>query len=899
MIKTISLSGDGRAMSIERCIILIPFVIFTIAIAAIFSPNKIAKNSSFLLGDENVQNGKMAGPIPDIVFVSRQRLQKGAFNLDSMYSMPGVGPNSRFRPCIPGKLQIRKQNFGALVTLIDGSNPNLASLNLVDVNGPDVSYDGTQILFAGLVKAPVNKPYNTNPENELGAWRIYKINKDGTGLTQLTFTDITINSAQFNAPGSTLNDFSLYDDIDPIWLPDGRICFVSTRYPGNSDYATTRVTNLFVMNADGTNMHRITTEANGAERPVIDPITGQIVYSRWWRNSRFPFDNMATISNNTNTGFLQKAGLGHNKPYANTTNNGFISFNGWTCTAINPDGTNLHLLAGRRDNFENFQTYGCSFTSSGEIISNYFPDDILFFESGFGGIRKHARGAGSYTYIAGYTGLDSQLSYPLNTPDTTKHFYSIKGYASDVTVLPDNRIIFSSCQNNKQEYGIYICDSDGTNRVLIYNKTSTAEMRAKPVIVRSLPPVITDQVTAVASAYPPLENGPYNIDGNFTFKSLNVYANGPIDMDITSAPRIGEAGSIRFFISHQRKRSRSDPQLDWPILLKELTIPASGEIITTLPANQPLFEQLRTPSAKGYKVPITGLPYISENAHVAGMNFSPPGTTAQCIGCHRGHTMIPLPANLADAEFTNLAPGATLQASQGSTITSNYLIDRKSQLTFATGQYWNSDKNNFTNQWVKMKFPVSIKIKNVRLFNVPFGGIKNSTLQLTSVQVLLYSDTACTQLVASKTVNQNISVNGTDVTFNNIIAKGVQVKFLGVTGMFNGFPRVACAEIEVIASGSITTPKLMSENTSEDIADVDVFPNPTTNDVNINVSKLKGEVTAYAIYDLNGKIVSYINLSEASSKFVNVDLSSQQTGVYFVKLFFNDTESKTVRVMKF
>ncbi|MBL0052730.1 MAG: hypothetical protein IPP29_15065 [Bacteroidetes bacterium] len=134
-----------------------------------------------------------------------------------------------------------------------------------------------------------------------------------------------------------------------------------------------------------------------------------------------------------------------------------------------------------------------------------------------------------------------------------------------------------------------------------------------------------------------------------------------------------------------------------------------------------------------------------------------------------------------------------------------------------------------------MKFPVSIKIKNVRLFNVPFGGIKNSTLQLTSVQVLLYSDTACTQLVASKTVNQNISVNGTDVTFNNIIAKGVQVKFLGVTGMFNGFPRVACAEIEVIASGSITTPKLMSENTSEDIADFDVFPNPTTNDVNINV----------------------------------------------------------------
>ncbi|MBL0052728.1 MAG: PD40 domain-containing protein [Bacteroidetes bacterium] len=114
--------------------------------------------------------------------------------------------------------------------MIDGSNPNLASLNLVDVNGPDVSYDGTQILFAGLVKAPVNKPYNTNPENELGAWRIYKINKDGTGLTQLTFTDIQSIVRNSTLPVLLLNDFSLYDDIDPIWLPDGRICFVSTRY---------------------------------------------------------------------------------------------------------------------------------------------------------------------------------------------------------------------------------------------------------------------------------------------------------------------------------------------------------------------------------------------------------------------------------------------------------------------------------------------------------------------------------------------------------------------------------------------------------------------------------------------------------------------------------------------
>ncbi len=898
MNKVISVSGYFRLLSLERVIMIAPFVILIVAITGLLRPNNMSQNNLVPLQTETNTSAKLPpSPAPyDVVFVSRKLMFNGSKNLDTVGSMPSVGPNSRFRNCAPGKLLIYKTD-GTVQTLIDGSNPTVASLKLIDVNGPDVSYDGTKIVFAGLPAPPPGQTYDTTTKQVLGAWRIYKINVDGTGLTQLTFTDITINNAQFNNPGSTLNDFSLYDDIDPIWLPDGRICFSSTRYPGLSDYSSTRSTNLFVMNANGTAMHRITTERNAAERSVVDPLTGQIVFSRWWRNSRFPIDAMTTIANNTGTGFLQKDGLSYSHSYQNVTS-GFVNFNGWTCSAINPDGTDLHLLIGSTSNFQNFQTYGCSFASNGDVLADYFPEAILFFESGFGGIRKHKRGAGPFTYIAGYTGDSTQLTFPPGTNDTLKQFYSNKGYASDVTVLPDDRLIYSWAANYKQDYGIYISNADGTNRVKIYNTANTSEMRAKAIVARPLPPIIADQVTAVASAYPPLENGPYNIDGTFTFNCLNVYANGPIDMDITSAPRIGDAGSIRYFIMHQRKREKSDSQRDWPILLQEQTIPASGAILnTTIPANQPLFEQLRTKSAKGYKVPQTGLPYPTQNSHVAGMNYAPPGSTGTCIGCHRGHTMIPLPQNLADAEFTNLAPGAKMQVSQGSTITANYLIDRKSQLTFGTGRYWNSKTNNVTNQWAKLKFPVDIKVKSVRIFNVPFGGIKNSTIQLTSVEVRLYSDSACTQLVATNTINQNISVNGTDVPFNNIIAKGVEVKFLGVTGKFAGAARVACAEIEVIASGSVTTPKLMSENVSTDISDVDVFPNPTANEVRIDISKLNSDVTAYAIYDLNGKIVSYINLSNMSSKVINVDLSTQLSGVYFIKLFAGD-EQKIVRVVK-
>jgi len=222
-----------------------------------------------------------------ILFVSRNIPRNGSVYYTATGSLPGVQPYSRFQVSAPGKLLVREGN-GTIRTLIDGSNPTAASLNLIDVSAPDVSYDATKIVFAGL---PAGS-YSTAPVTSPGAWRIYMINTDGTGLRQVTFSDRNIDLSQF---GSVASSFVNYDDTDPAWLPDGRIVFSSTRWPSFSMYGAARTSNLYVINANGTGLHRITAERNGAERPLVDPLTGRIVYSRWWRNFRVATNNMGTI----------------------------------------------------------------------------------------------------------------------------------------------------------------------------------------------------------------------------------------------------------------------------------------------------------------------------------------------------------------------------------------------------------------------------------------------------------------------------------------------------------------------------------------------------------------------------------------------------------------------------
>ena len=848
------------------------------------------------------QNGSGVAPF-DIVFVSRQ-IQKYTKAPGYIFgNMPGAGPNSRFTMLKSGKLQIYSQ-AGVLNTLIDGSNPTPATFNITDVQSVDVSYDGTTLVFAALTDTVVK--INPTRFDTVYTWRIFRMGVDGSGLKQITHTDTVISNSQFNIPSTaSYNNFTVYQDGDPVWLPDGRICFSSTRYPSNGEYAGARTTQLWVMNSDGTMPHRITTERNGADRPVVDPLTGQIVFSRWWFNARFPRDSMSSIAY-TGGGYNAYNGLTIIQD-SQSYKPGLINFNSWVSSSVNPDGSSLHMFAGSQGRgSENFIVYGCGLTSSGSIVNNYFPDNRLLAESGFGGINIHPRGAGNFKAIDGYANETSSTNAPSGTAAAMVRYYSTNGFATDASVMPDNLVVYSWATDFNQDYGIYVIDTNGRNKVLIYDNPGTAELRPKAVAARTVPPIIVDNTTQVASTYPPLQTGPYNPDGNFVFKDFNVFFNGPVDMDITSAPAIGSVSSIRFYMNQQRTRPASAAQLDWPILLAEMQIPMNGKVVNfSAPANVPLFEQLRTSHAQGYTVPTTGGPLPSSTAQVMGMNYAPPGSTFGCVGCHRGHTMIPFPTDTNDAAYTNLAPGAALQVSSAQ-ITANVpsVIDRKVMLDTAQAFFWTTPNNNTTGQWVKLVFPVPIKIRAVVPYNIPKGGPLASSIQVNQFQINLYSDAAATLLVDSQVVNTSLSSTGFYAAFNDVVAQSVQVKILSSTGTFQTRHCTGLAEVEVIGTGDTTTisralaskKKLVVDNS---LLKVFLYPNPVANQTYLNIQTGENGRIEYTIHDLTGNIILANQLDIATGEDVKelIDLSKQSTGVYILSVT-NGSLRKTFKLVK-
>ncbi len=125
---------------------------------------------------------------------------------------------------------------------------------------PDFSPEARQLLAAGTFFRRQAGLVLLQAHDEK-SFHLYEINLDGSGLRQLTDSD--------------------YDDIDPIYLPDGHIMFTTTR--GNTYVRCGPYIYSYVLarcDADGGNVYLISTNSEPDFVPALLD-DGRVVYSRW------------------------------------------------------------------------------------------------------------------------------------------------------------------------------------------------------------------------------------------------------------------------------------------------------------------------------------------------------------------------------------------------------------------------------------------------------------------------------------------------------------------------------------------------------------------------------------------------------------------------------------------
>lgn len=331
----------------------------------------------------------------------------------------------------------------------------------------DLSFDARRIVFPYAAPRPAAGPYqfgfglvearfrcDAGPEDTRSPrgssgntggpcqmYDIYEIGADGSGLRQIV-------------------DCPYAEDTEPCYLPDGRICFTSSR-DGRlvqcGDWAL--VNALYTVNPDGTDPRRITEPKEGEFYPaMLDD--GRLIYTRWDYVMK-PFNMIQQL---------------------------------WT---VRPDGQGAGLA------------YGDHYTFS--------PGPISFFEARqvpgeswvvCNGAAHHNTGAGPVMLVdlnqnrggpEGMRNLTPEVGYPERGPAGMSGWFS--------SPFPLARDYFLVCYSMESDdnaahgYGLYLLDSFG-NLELIYRDPARSCYSPMPLRPRPAPRRLPDAVAGVPDVTP-------------------------------------------------------------------------------------------------------------------------------------------------------------------------------------------------------------------------------------------------------------------------------------------------------------------------------------------------------------------------------------------------------------
>jgi hypothetical protein len=344
-----------------------------------------------------------------ILYVVRAQYAPDHHNTETMFQTGEICAD-KFRG--PGAVKVIHLDSGVHVAQC------LLDLPAGVARDPDVSFDGKRILFSMR-------------RNHGDDYHIYEMNADGSGLRQLTY-------------GSGVSD------IDPIYLPDGRILFTSTREPKYCMCNRHIMGNLFTMDDQGRFLQQIghSTLHEGHASLLPD---GRVIYDRWEYVDR---------------NFGDAQGL-------------------WT---VNPDGTNHAVYYGNNTGSPGAKLQARAVPGADRVICTFSS--------------CHDRPWGALALLDRRRGVDGRdavvRTWPaaavnlVNVSGGYDTFSSVRPKYQDPYPLSDKYFLCSRMTGRGEQMGIFLVDVFG-NEVLLHVEGEGC-FHPMPLAPRPRPPVIPSRV---------------------------------------------------------------------------------------------------------------------------------------------------------------------------------------------------------------------------------------------------------------------------------------------------------------------------------------------------------------------------------------------------------------------
>jgi hypothetical protein len=475
------------------------------------------------------------------------------------------------------------------------------------IRDPNVSYDGKRILFA-------MRQNDTKDD-----YHLYVMELATRSVRQLTF-------------GLGVSD------IEPCWLPNGDIVFVSSRCIQTTDCWRQYVSNLYTCDGEGRFLRRLGYDQVHTNYPqTLDD--GRVTYTRWEYNDRGQiFPQPLMVMN-----------------FDGTAQAEFYGGNSWFPTSI------LHARSIPGTQKVIAIASGHHTMQKGKLI---VVDRSKGTQEAAGVeyLAPRRQAVAERNDHSGSVGEAFQYPYAFD-----ERLYLVT-YCPEGTPQPQRAQI-------PVPFGVYFMTEDGRRELLAYDPTTQCA-QAVPVLARPVPPLKPSQVDYTKTM------GTYYVQDVHTGQAMEGVARGTVKAlrvvaleyraaDAYYNSNIGEAG---------RSHSRTPPAINngsWDVkhVLGTVPVEADGSAYFEVPARTPVYFQLL--DAKRHVVQT-----------MRSWSTLQPGESQACVGCHesKNESPPPTPATAMRKGVRRLTPFDNFSETYGqrNPITDTALSGREAVKAFLT-----------------------------------------------------------------------------------------------------------------------------------------------------------------------------------------------------------------------